>query len=289
MTPGTMTDPAPNCWSDLCAGRGSGQFHDGGGAVCPGLYHEPACMERTQGRPMADAEHRRLREPLAHQPIESRLRRLVQRRGRLVQKEPVGLLDQGSREGHALLLAGGELERPVGDLVETPGELLEVHRLERLAQRLVVHTARGHWIAHHVPEHPDRQVRPLREKEDAGPFRYMDLATPERPDAGDGTDERALSRARRATQEHGIPLPEREVDVRHERLATGEIEIDSLHGQLRGAPGGDPDAALGRLPAHVLEGALEAGEALDDGTPGRDLLVRLDEEAERILNLLEGL
>jgi hypothetical protein len=42
---------------------------------------------------------------------------------------------------------------------------------------------------------------------------------------------------------------------------------------VRGAPGGDPDAALGRLPAHVLERALEAGESLDHGTPSRDLLV----------------
>ena len=50
-----------------------------------------------------------------------------------------------------------------------------------------------------------------------------------------------------------------------------------------------PDAAAGRrLEAHVLERALEAGEPLDHRAPGRDLLVRLDEEAERILDLLEG-
>ena len=83
------------------------------GPFAIGLHHEPARVEGTQRRPMAHAEHRRPREPLAHQPIEPCLRRLVHRRGRLVEKEPVGLLDQGSREGDALLLAGGELERPV--------------------------------------------------------------------------------------------------------------------------------------------------------------------------------
>src|SRR6185295_11109818 len=118
MTPGTMMDPALSRLSGLCAGRGRGQFYDGSGAVCPGLHHEPARMEGTERRSMADAEYRRLREPLAHQLIQARLRPLVDRRGRLVEKEPVGLLDQGPREGQSLLLAGGELECPVGGLVE---------------------------------------------------------------------------------------------------------------------------------------------------------------------------
>jgi hypothetical protein len=72
---------------------------------------------------VADAEHGRPGEPLAHQPIEARLRRLVHCRSRLIEEEPVGLLD----EGDALLLAGGELERPVADVVEppTPGSQAE--------------------------------------------------------------------------------------------------------------------------------------------------------------------
>src|SRR5215470_898175 len=238
---------------------------------------------------MADAEQRRLWELLAHQPIKVRLRLLVQRRGRLIEKEPVGLLDQGPREGDSLLLAGGKLERPVDGLVEPAGELRESHGFECLAQRFVVHTARRHRIAHHVSKRTDRQVRPLRENEDAGTSRHVDLAMAERPDAGDGTDERALSRPRRATQKHGLPPQEREVDVRHERLAIGSIEIDALHSQVRRAPLGAPDTANTRMPTHMLERALEAGEPLDHGPPSHDLLVRLDEEAERILDLLEGL
>jgi hypothetical protein len=80
-------------------------------------------MERAQRPPVAHAEHGRARELLAHQLIEARLGRLVHRRGRLVEEEPVGLLDESAGEGDALLLARGELERPVAGLVEPPGEL----------------------------------------------------------------------------------------------------------------------------------------------------------------------
>jgi hypothetical protein len=142
---------------------------------------------------MADAEHGRLCEPFAQQPIEVRLRCLIHRRGRLVEEEPVGLLDEDPCEGNALLLARGELERPARGLVEAPGELREPHGLERLAQCCIADAPHGHRKAHHVPERADRQVRPLRQKEDPGVQRRADLTAPERPDAGDGTDERALA------------------------------------------------------------------------------------------------
>ena len=69
-------------------------------------------MEGTQCRAMAHTEYRRSREPFAHQSIKPCFGGLVNRRGRLVEKEPIGFLDQRSSEGDALLLAGGELERP---------------------------------------------------------------------------------------------------------------------------------------------------------------------------------
>ena len=69
---------------------------------------------------MAHAEYRRSREPLAHQSIQPRLRSLVNRRGRLVKEEPIGLLHERAGEGDALLLAGGKLERPMASLAEPP-------------------------------------------------------------------------------------------------------------------------------------------------------------------------
>ena len=91
------------------------------GPFAIGPHQKLARMEGTQRRAMADAEYRRPREPLAHQSIEPCLRRLVNRRGRLVEKEPIGLLDQRSSEGDALLLARGELERPMANFVESHG------------------------------------------------------------------------------------------------------------------------------------------------------------------------
>src|SRR5262245_29883733 len=114
---------------------------------------------------MADAEDRRLRQALAEQPIEAPLGRLVERGGCLVEKEPLGLLDQGAREGDALLLARRELKRPVRVLVQAPAELAQTDRLERLAQGFVRDTAARYRIAHDVAEPADRQVRPLRGKQ----------------------------------------------------------------------------------------------------------------------------
>ena len=70
-------------------------------------------MEGTQCRAMAHTEYRRSREPFAHQSIEPCLRSLVNRRCRLVEKEPIGLLDQRSSEGDALLLAGESWSAPM--------------------------------------------------------------------------------------------------------------------------------------------------------------------------------
>src|SRR6266850_2758305 len=171
-------------------------------------------------------------------------------------------------------------------LGEAPGESGESHDLERLAQSLVGHAAARHRIAHHVAELADRQVRPLRQKEYPGVTRRADLATAKRPDTGDGTDQGALARARGAAQENGAAAPEREVDVRHQGLTIGAIEVDTRHRQVGGAPL-DASEATGCLQTYSIERALEAGQPLDHRAPGRDLLVGHDEEAEGILDLVE--
>ena len=83
---------------------------------------------------MADADHRRVGQPLLEEGVEPRLRLLVHGGGRLVEEEPLRLLHDGAGEGDALLLPGRELERLVGALVEALAELGQAHRLERFAQ-----------------------------------------------------------------------------------------------------------------------------------------------------------
>src|SRR5262249_34026078 len=138
---------------------------------------------------MADAEDRRLRQPLAQQSIETRFGRLVERRGRLVEKEPLGLLDQGAREGNTLLLARGELKRPVRALVQASAELAEADHLERLAQGFVADAAARHRIAHDVAEPADRQGRPPRGEQGPRIPRDADLAPPARPEDREPTGE----------------------------------------------------------------------------------------------------
>ena len=75
-----------------------GYFHDRSEAAAVGLHHEVAGVERAQRPPVADAERGRPGEALSQQPIEAGLRRLVRRRGRFVEEEPVGLLGEGTLE-----------------------------------------------------------------------------------------------------------------------------------------------------------------------------------------------
>src|ERR1700730_2455143 len=91
-------------------------------------------VESPERRSMADADHRRPRQPLLEKGVEPRLRLLVHGGGRLVEEEPLRLLHDGAGEGDALLLPGRELERPVSALAETLAELGQAPRLERLAQ-----------------------------------------------------------------------------------------------------------------------------------------------------------
>src|SRR5262249_60952515 len=163
---------------------------------------ERAGVEAAQGPAMAAAEARRLRQALARQSIEARLGRLVERRGRLVEKEPLGLLDQGAREGDALLLARGELKRPVRVLVQAPAELAEADRLERLAQGFVRDAAARHRIAHDVAEPADRQGRPLRGTNGPRVSGGAGLAPPGRPDTRDRARRRALALGPGARAQH---------------------------------------------------------------------------------------
>src|SRR2546428_12318033 len=108
----------------LCAA--GGYVHDAGGPLSFRSHDELASVEGAKRSPVAHAEQGDLREPLAQEPVEARLGRLVQRRGRLVEEEPVRLLDKGAREGDPLLLARREPQRPVVGSIEPSGQLREL-------------------------------------------------------------------------------------------------------------------------------------------------------------------
>src|SRR5205823_6620534 len=183
----------------LCAA--GGYVHDAGGPLSVRSHDELASVEGAKRSPVTHAKEGDVREPLAQEPVEARFGRLVQCRGRLVEEEPVGLLDEGTREGDPLLLARREPQRPVVGFIESSGQLRELHCRERLAQGRIVRLARK---AHYVPQRADREVRLLRENEDPGAERQPDRAATEWPDAGDGADQRALPGARSSPEQHRV-------------------------------------------------------------------------------------
>ena len=70
------------------------------------------------------------------------LARFVERRGRLVHEDPVGLVDQHAGEGHALLLAAGQDVVPALGLVEPVAQMVEADLVQHVLQHLVADALR---------------------------------------------------------------------------------------------------------------------------------------------------
>ena len=102
--------------------RYGSHFHDRARAGAVALYDKLARVEGTKRRPMAHTEHGRPREPLAHQPVEAALRSLIHRRGRLIEEEPIRLLNERASKGDASLFARGKSKRPMAGRVEPLGQ-----------------------------------------------------------------------------------------------------------------------------------------------------------------------
>ena len=113
-------------------------------------------MEGAQCRTMTDAKYRRTLEPLAHQSVKAGFSGLIQRRGGLIEKEPIGFLHERTSKRDALLFPRGELERPVSALVEAPAEVGEPHYLQRLAQCHIINIVACHRIIYHFAKCANR-------------------------------------------------------------------------------------------------------------------------------------
>ena len=64
--------------------------------MAPSVWPErqEALMEHDEARPVADRDDGRIRQALEQQAVEHGLCRLVERRRRLVEEQPVGLLQE---------------------------------------------------------------------------------------------------------------------------------------------------------------------------------------------------
>ena len=99
-----------------------------GGAV---VRHEPpvAIVISLDPRPIGDRNDSRVRQVLAEHPVDSRLGFFVETRHRLVEKEPVGLVEIRTSQCQALLLSAGKGLLPVQTFVESPRQCVQTKEL----------------------------------------------------------------------------------------------------------------------------------------------------------------
>src|SRR5207247_3394404 len=93
----------------------------------------------------------------------------------------------------------------------------------------------------------------------------MDLAAPERPDAGDRAEQRALTGARRSGDQDHVAARDRHAHAAEERLSVRERQVDALEGEPRVGAGQDPDPA--DLAPDAVDRVAEADEPIDDRAP----------------------
>ena len=163
-----------------CAGRGSRQASSGGRSrrsSCPGS---------------ASLQH----------PVDRRLGRLVERGGRLVEEQPVGLREERARDGEALLLAERQALAP---------RRSSSRRSARCGSRAACRPPR--WRASVVgpSDAPDRRRRRAAFRSGCraaaagasccAPCGHRDRALAERPDAGDRAEQGRLAGAGRAGEQ----------------------------------------------------------------------------------------
>ena len=89
-------------------------------------------MKRRNRRAVRDGNQRCLRQPRLQRAVEARLGLRIEACGRFVEEQPVRFGQQRSRQRHTLLLAAGQLLRPVLVVVEPCGELRQARVIERL-------------------------------------------------------------------------------------------------------------------------------------------------------------
>src|SRR5262245_31933945 len=113
---------------------------------------------------MTDGDQRGRAELLLQQPIERGLVFLGERRGGLVEEQPVGLVEQRARKREALLLAAGEHLRPVFTALEIRRQSRQPYGLQGVPDLVVGMRGRLVRVAHGMSQRSERQIGLLRKK-----------------------------------------------------------------------------------------------------------------------------
>ncbi|MNC85101.1 hypothetical protein D3C83_06780 [compost metagenome] len=227
---------------------------------------------------MADADDRRVRQSLLQQEVEPLLGRRVERAGRLVQQQPVGLAQQRAAERDALLLPDRKLQRPVALLVQTPCEMRKAAGGEHLLQLPVLESPAPFRVAHHVTQAAYLQVRLLGQEQHARVPGQQDAAVPERPDTGNGAKQRALADAGGPRHQQRLARLELLARAAEQHASIRQLQPHAIERDCAGIPPLLRDAGVRPgLRARLFDRVVEPDQAIHRCLPFRELRVGIDE------------
>ena len=120
-------------------------------------------MESNQGGAMPDGDDGRVRQNLAQHAVDFRFQLLVKRRCRLIEEQPIRLIENSPRDSQTLLLAA---RKALGSVVladNLTGQRCETGELQGFAHGLVTVGPRDGGVGHRGLQRARGYVRALRQ------------------------------------------------------------------------------------------------------------------------------
>ena len=249
-------------------------------------------MKGLQLDAMGDADDGGLRQ-LGHDDLHHLVLALfVERGGRLVQHDDVGVVQQQPREGQPLLFAAGQRLVPRRVFLDLLLEVIEADLVQGLADLLERPVLGGAGIGDRAAQRAGRDVGLLRQHEEPAVGMEIDAAAAPRPQPRDRAHQRALAGAGFAG--HQQPLAGLDHDFGFADHGGAVVErhreiVEAEHGVALGLAAldaADAVAALGAL--EPVERHHQRGDAARAGVPVGEPRIIVDQPAERGLHDGEG-
>src|SRR4029077_6120216 len=143
-------------------------------------------MKGIEAGAMGDADKRGLGQALDDQPIKLRFQFRIEGGRSLIEEQPVRLLEKGTRDRQALLLAGREAAIPMVRFVQPFGLIAKLASLQGLDDFRIAECARLSWEGPRVTQTTDGHVGALRQEEQTLESGQDDPAGPKRPECPKG-------------------------------------------------------------------------------------------------------
>src|SRR6185295_3992943 len=110
------------------------------------VHVDIAAVQRLQGRSVSDRDDAGARQFLAQKFIHYAFAGFVERRRRLIEKQPIGCEENGAHEREALLLSEREPLLPVRLFIKAVGKLGEANALQQVDDTRVSAGCGGIWV-----------------------------------------------------------------------------------------------------------------------------------------------